>query len=126
MERTESFERRTFAYPKDFEHPDFNVFTLSLYPCALYPETTVAMICTLRRKDITIRRVVIIGLWMGLAYWLKIAINRNYMERTSFATSTDHDSFQWPLVTICPILVFGGKSNQLFLSELNSTLELYE
>ena len=46
---------------------------------------------------------------MVLGWWIMKLYNRLNAQHTTFATSTDKNSFLWPLFTICPI--FGTANN---------------
>ena len=51
---------------------------------------------------IKFRYILFLSLWITVGFWMKNAVNRLGMERTTFATSNDLDSFKWPLLTVCP------------------------
>ena len=50
-----------------------------------------------------LRYLAILFLWLFLARGLINSINRLNAKRTTFATSTDENKFQWPLFTVCPM-----------------------
>ena len=68
----------------------------------------------IKRMKPKARYLVIISLWIALGFWMKTSVNRLGMERTTFAASSDPDSFKWPVFTVCP---FFGQTTEVYSFE---------
>mgnify|MGYP001171058923 FL=1 len=52
------------------------------------------------------RSLILLGLWGFLLGWIYFAINKYQNEDTVFNHFNEANSFQWPVVNICPMYLY--------------------
>ena len=53
--------------------------------------------------NISFRALVILSVWVFLVFWAYSAIKRSLKIETTFNTNEVKDSFEWPVINICPL-----------------------
>ena len=71
------------------------------------------------------RYILLLSLWITVGIWMMESVNRVVMKRTTFATSSDLNSFKWPFLTVCPWVNNNLLSFEDVMAEIQTSKDYY-
>ena len=76
---------------------------------------------------LSLRKIVILFLWVTLTVWMFVAIQKKQQERTYFATSSSLNAFYWPVITVCPMSgILDHKTFEEIMNEIRLSKDAYK